>query len=229
MGCERKLCLRPCPSGLVREELGAVAVLQVAPQDAAFDQNGARRQLPFVVDVDGAARPLQRGVIDHGAELARHFFAHSVRVVARLLAVEIRLESVADRLVQEDSTVSRRQHYVHLARGRLARIKHDQSLLHGLLGVPLGRLPFEILEPRPATTTRGSRLTISLILRDHSDTESDQGLTVSCHVPEAVGDQYLSHAFGKRGIDTSHSRIGGARSLIGTLENRLLHFAIDVE
>ena len=59
--------------------------------------------------------------------------------------------------------------------------------------------------------------------------KSDEGLTVTRHVPEAVRDQDLAQAFGKRGIDSNDAGIGGARSPIGALEQGLLRFAFDVE
>src|SRR5262249_39112384 len=78
-------------------------VLEVAAQHAALDQHGPLRGRALVVDVQRAAPRGDRAVVDDGAELRRDARPDAVRERGRALAVEVALEPVAHRLVQEDA------------------------------------------------------------------------------------------------------------------------------
>ena len=53
-------------------------------------------------------------------------------VIAHALAIEVRLETMPHRFVQQDPRVSRREHHFHLAGRSLARIEHGHGDPHRL-------------------------------------------------------------------------------------------------
>ena len=63
--------------------------------------------------------------------------------------------------IQEDPAVAGREHHVHHARRRLARLEHHQGLPHRFLRVPLGRLVVEVAEVEPAAAARAARLALA--------------------------------------------------------------------
>src|SRR5436853_307379 len=66
-------------------------VLDVAAQDAVFDQHVALRGVAFVVDVERAAPVGQRAVVEHGHAARGHALPDAARERARALAVEVAL------------------------------------------------------------------------------------------------------------------------------------------
>src|SRR4029077_10401295 len=88
---------------------GAQTIVHVPDELALLDERRGARLVAFVVDVDRSARLEKRRVVDDVAQLARDDVAHLSGVVARALAVEVRLETVTDGFVEEDAAVARRE------------------------------------------------------------------------------------------------------------------------
>jgi hypothetical protein len=84
-------------------------------QDAVFDQHIALAGIAFVVDVERAAPVGNGAVVQHRDALGRDALADASAECARALAVEVALQPVADRLVQQDAGPARPQHHRHLA------------------------------------------------------------------------------------------------------------------
>src|SRR5262249_46214858 len=160
------------------EVLRAQAVMHVAYKFPLFDENARFWLVSFVVNVDGAARLEERGVVDDRAKWARDLVADLPRVVARPLAVEVGFEAVTDRFVEQDAAIARRKHDFHLSRGRLDRVKHRERLLRGLRGVPFRRLRLEIPERRPSTAARRTFLALAVFLGNHANSEANERLRV---------------------------------------------------
>ena len=102
-------------------------VLDVAAQHAVLDQHRVLRRVAFVVDVQRSAPVGERAVVDDGHALRRHALADLARERARSLAVEVALEPVADRLVQQDAGPAGPEHDRHdPRRGRLRNEVHQR-------------------------------------------------------------------------------------------------------
>jgi hypothetical protein len=56
---------RPLPVGRHAHQPRVQAILHVAAEDAILDQHRALRRMAFVVDVERAAPPIDRAVVDH--------------------------------------------------------------------------------------------------------------------------------------------------------------------
>src|ERR1019366_6288895 len=90
-------------------------VLQVAAQYAVLDQDVAPGRLPFVVHVERSAPAADRAIVHHGAQFARYLLSHAPAEGRDALAVEIGLQPVTHRLVQQDPRPAGPQHHRHLA------------------------------------------------------------------------------------------------------------------
>src|SRR5215472_4556428 len=76
-------------------------VLQIATQDAVFDQNVALRLVAFVVNIERAATAAYSAVVHHGTKRTCHLLADAVREGGDALAIEISLESMSYRFMQQ--------------------------------------------------------------------------------------------------------------------------------
>ena len=141
------------------------------------------------------------------------FCADLVAVVAGLLAVEVRLEAVPDRLVQEDAAVAGAEHDLHLAGRRFARVEHRGRLPDRLLRVPLGALAVEVAPADPAAAARSDPdWRLPFVLDDHADAEAQQRLAVADEPAVARGDQDLADLLGERGLDADDRGSSAARA-----------------
>src|SRR4030095_7176863 len=104
------------------------AILHVTLQDAVLDQHRALRRVAFVVDVERSAAPLERALVDDGDALPRPALAHAPGKGAGPFAVEVALQSVADRFVQQDARPAAAENDRHVAgRSRAPRqIQHPR-------------------------------------------------------------------------------------------------------
>src|SRR5207248_755369 len=107
--------------------------------------------------------------VDHGAQLARDLLADLPGVTAGALAVEIRLEPMADGLVQENAAVAGREHDGHVAGRRLFGVEHRDGSARRFARVPLGRLALEVAHAHPPPPARRAALALALALGDGAD------------------------------------------------------------
>jgi hypothetical protein len=103
-----------------------IAVLDVALEDAVLDQHVALAGVALVVHIQRAAPVGNGAVVQHRHALGRHALADAAAEGARALAVEVALQPVADRFVQQDAGPARAQHHGHLAGRRRARLQVGQ-------------------------------------------------------------------------------------------------------
>src|SRR5919204_6974495 len=97
------------------------AVREIRLEDAFLDEHGALRRRPLVVHGRGATLTGVASVVDDRDELARDLLTDAPRVHRQAFEVEVRLEAVADRFVDERaSRVTRKDDGVR-ARGRRLR------------------------------------------------------------------------------------------------------------
>jgi hypothetical protein len=80
---------------------GVEPVLEIAFEDAILDQHVARRRRAFIVDGQRSAALVHGAIVDHRHARRRHPLADSSGESRGALAVEIALEPVADRFVQQ--------------------------------------------------------------------------------------------------------------------------------
>jgi hypothetical protein len=89
------------------------AVLQVAAQDAVFDEHRARRGIALVVDRERPAAIRNRAVVDDSDARRGNALADAAAEGRRALAIEVAFQAVADRLVQQDAGPARPEHDAH--------------------------------------------------------------------------------------------------------------------
>src|SRR3954468_2716245 len=99
--------------------------------------------MTLVVHVQGTAAATDRAVVDDRAEFARDLLADTAAERGDPLAIEIRLEPVPHRLVQENSRPARSQNDGHLAGGGLYRVQHCDRLARSIGREMFRRLLFE--------------------------------------------------------------------------------------
>ena len=136
---------------------GVLPVLHVADQLAVLDQHRAVGRRALVVDGERAAPLGDRAVIDHGDALGGNLLTHQAGEGRRLLAVEVALQSVADRLVQHHARPAGRQHDVECTGRRGYGLQIDQRLAQSLLcGVLPTVFDQELAKTLPAARAVGT-------------------------------------------------------------------------
>ena len=169
---------------------GVLAVLHVADEDAVLDQRRRVGRRALVVDGERAAAERDGAVIDDGHAGRGDALAHQAGEGAFLLAVEVALEAVADRLVEEDARPARAEHHVEGPGGRRHRREIDQRLAERLVdgGVP-HVLGDEALEALAAAHAMRAGLLAVAVADDHRDVDPHQRADVAHQ--RAVGAQNL--------------------------------------
>ena len=109
------------------------------------------RRRALVVDGERAAAVGDGAVVDDGDAGRGDALAHQAGEGALLLAVEVALEPVADRLVQQDARPAGAEHDVEGAGRRRHRVEIDQRLAQRLVD---GALP-HVLGDEAARSPRG--------------------------------------------------------------------------
>ena len=165
--------------------------MNVAAQDAVLDERRALRRRTFVVDVQRAAPPIEGAVIDHRDIVCGDFLANAIREGRCALAVEITFQSMANRLVQQDTRPARTQHDRHGARRRGHGVQIDQRLAHRFApmlerGIALQQL----IESEAAAAAAIALLAPAVLFHDDRDVDAHQGTHIRRQHAVARGDQH---------------------------------------
>src|SRR6185437_14245561 len=160
---------------------GIEAVLHVAAQHAILDERGALSRGALVVDVQGAAALRQGAVIDDRALRGRDALADAVGECGSALAIEITLQAMADRLVQQDARPAWPEHDGHGPRGRRHGLQIDQGLPRGLARER--KRPIAGDELRERVAPAGAAVTLlapSVLLDQHRHVETYERSDIRC-------------------------------------------------
>ena len=134
------------------------------------------------------------------------------------LAVEVALEAVADRLMQQDARPAGTEDDGHLAGRRRVGVQVGERLMDRLLRVALQHLIVEIGEIEASATTRGTLFALAVFLDDDGNRAADQRPDVGGQPAIRTGHQDHLVFAGQRGHDLDHARIKGARETFETFE-----------
>src|SRR6266403_1364111 len=161
----------------------------------------------------------ERAVIDYGALRRRNLLADAAGECGGALAVEVSLEPVPDRLVQQDSRPARTQHHRHGAGWRRPRLEVDERLAHRFARQSERPLARDELGERIAAAGAGVALFApAALFHQHRDVETHQRTHVRGQLPVAGGDEHhFVHRDHARG-DVHDARIDAPRLAIDTFE-----------
>ena len=199
-------------------------VLQEALQYAVLDQHVAGGGRALVIDGERAAPVLEPAVVHHGHARRRHALADEAGKGARALAVEIALEPVADRLVQQHARPAGAEHDGHLAGGRGHRVDLDQRLAERLVHL---RLPGGFLQEFPEADPPAASMRAGLhppVRGLHGDLHPHhhQRADVRGRLAARALDAHRLPASRKRGRDLHDARVGGAGIGVDSRQQRRL-------
>ena len=201
---------------------GVEPVLDIALEDAVLDQHVALRRRALVVDGQRAAPVADRAVVDHGDAGRRDPLADPAGEGRGALAVEIALEAVADRLVQQHAGPAGAEHDRHLAGRRGDRFEVHQRLGQRDVDRPVpGRRLEQIVVEIAAAEAVIAGLAPAVLLGDDLDVEPDQRPHVMGD--EAVGADDVDHAPrcpASADRDLGDARIAGAGGGVDLLAER---------
>ncbi|MCY1352550.1 hypothetical protein D9M69_388560 [compost metagenome] len=197
---------------------GVQLVLHVALEHAVLDQRGALGRRAFVVDAQRTAAVGQGAVVDDGAQARRHFLANPPAVGRTALAVEIALQAVADRLVEQHAGPAGAHHHRQGAGRRRLRLEVDQRLAQRLAGVAHGAvLAEEIAVVGTPAAALAAALAAAVLLDDDADVEAHQRTDVGRQATVGGGHQDVLPAAGHAHGDLLDARIertgGGIHAL----------------
>src|SRR5690606_273650 len=165
----------------------------------------------LVVDAERAAAAVQGAVVDDGDAGRGHALAHASGVGAGALAVEVALESVADRFVEQHARPAGAEHHRHVAGRRVHRLEVHQRLAQRLAGEGFRAAVSEqfLVGITPAIAGVAA-LAASVLLHDHLYVEPYQGAHVGGEHAVAARHQHRVHAAGQAHHHLAHARIGRA-------------------
>ena len=115
-------------------EAAGELVLQVAAEDAVFDQDVLLRGIAFVIDVERTAAVGDGAVVDHGAERAGHLLANAAGEGGDAFAVEVGLQAVADGFVEQNAGPAGAEDDGHFACRGFDGVELDDGLSGGFAG-----------------------------------------------------------------------------------------------
>jgi len=206
-------------------------VLDVALQDAVFDQHVALRSVAFVVDVQRAAAIRDGAVVEHGHALGRDAFTDLAAKSTGALAVEVTFEPVADGLVQQHAGPARAEHDAHFARLGGARFKVGQRRVHRVLHVAFDHVAVKISKTEAPTATTATDLAahfaVDGLLGDHRDRQAHQRAHIGGQ--GAVGTRHQHHIVFtcQPGHDLHDARILGSGQFFNPFQQRHLLRAVE--
>ena len=167
-------------------------VVDIALEDAVFDQHVFLGGRPLVVDRERAAATLERAIIDHSNAGCADACSDPARKGAGTLAVEIAFKSVADRLVQQHSGPAGAEQHSHLAGRRGDTLKVGERLGQRLVNraVPAGRLKQPVIQPASAHP-EAAGFAAAVTFGHDPDIEPDQRADIMRD--KAIGADNLDH------------------------------------
>ena len=162
-----------------------------------------------------------RAVVDHRHARRGHALADAAGEGGRALAVEVALQAVADRLVQQDAGPAGAEHDRHRPRGRLHRAEQHDGHARGLAREVLGRLLVEELGAQ-APAAAGAALAAHAVLapRSPSTRIENSGCTSSTSTPAEFAMRTCLVSSPRRDDDLVDARVVGARRAVGALHER---------
>jgi len=165
----------------------------IALEDAVLDQHVGLGRRAFVVDGEAAAPALDRSVVDYRDARRRDALTDPAGEGAGALAVEIALQPVANRLVQEHARPAWAAHHSHLARRRGDTVEIDDRLAERLVdcAIPGRGLEQPIVEIAAAETEEA--VLAPPVLLDH-DRNVEANERAHIMRDEAVRPHDLDHA-----------------------------------
>ena len=203
-----------------REQAAGQLVLQIAAQDAIFDEHILLGGVAFVVDIERAAAAADGAVVDHGAECAGDFLADAAAESGDLLAVEVGFEAVADGFVQEDAGPAGTEDHGHFAGGRVDGSEHGNGLAGGLAREMLGSFFVEEEIEFDASAAAGVAALglASVVAGGGPDAHAGHRLAIEGQDAVAGGDQDVAQAIDVDGLHLKDAGIVGAGGAVGALD-----------
>ena len=142
-----------------------------------------------------------------------------------VLAVEVSLERMADRLVQQDAGASRTHHDGHLASLGLDCLEEDGGLIHGLLRQLVDEGVGQELSAHAESPGRVGVLDASLLLHDADGPEGDHRSVVVIHLSLRVAEEDVRGGVAQGGLHLHHPLILGEDLVVQLLQ--VGHLVID--
>src|SRR6266567_643784 len=209
--------------GLPAHQPRVEPVLHITHEHAVLDEDVAPRGNTLVVHVEGAAPVGDGAVVDHRHELGGDLLPHAPGEGRGLLAVEVSLEPVAHRLVEEDARPAGTQYHRHLPRRRLHGMELHRGLPHrlGCESPPAFAFEEKLQGHAPAASVRAD-LALTVLLDDDGHVESGQRTLVADRPARGGGDQD-DHVLAREARDhLLDARIHGARRRVHLAQQREL-------
>ena len=155
-------------------------VLQIAAQDAVFDQHILLRRHAFVIHVERTAAAADGAVVDHGAERARDLLADAAAERGDSFAIEIGFEAVAYGFVQQNAGPAGTEHDSHFAGRRFDGAELHDGLAGGFVREMLRRFFVQEKIERHASAAAGMALLRGAVgfARQHHDAHAGHGLAI---------------------------------------------------
>jgi hypothetical protein len=191
----------------------AQQVVQVGAEPPLLDHGRAARGRALVVHALAAPGVRAAAVVIGRDEPGRHLLPKPPGVHARVLLDCVRLEAVADRLVEQHAAEAVPHHHRQAAGGRVDRVQQRERPPRRLLGHLL-RAVLEQLPPRVPAARVGAGLHAAVPTRHHLGAQPDAGAVV-CR-GAAVGPVHLDLAvvLGVADAGLGDLGAGGAGALV---------------
>ena len=176
--------------------------------------------MTFVIDVQAATAIGQRAVVQHRHAFGRHALADAAAECTRPFAVEIALQPMAHRFVQQHARPAGAEHHRHFASRCRARLQIGQRGADGFVDIAGDHRIVEIRQAETAATAERTDLAPSVLLGNHRDRQANQRPHVGGQGAIEPGDQHHVVLAGQAGHDLHHARVLGAGQLLHLFQQR---------
>jgi len=179
---------------------GIQLILQIALEHSPFDQGRALSRRTLVVHVQRSASIRQGAIIHHGTQRRGHPLTDPTAEGRSPLAVEIALQAVADRLMQQNARPARPQYHGHGTGRRGYRVQVDQRQPHRFSRVFQRAILVE--EPTvgdPAAAAAGPLFATPLLFDDHRHIQTHQRSHIASQ--DAIATRHQDRILGRGQAD----------------------------
>ena len=195
------------------------AVLQVAAQDAVFNQHRTPGGRPLVIHIERATPAWNCPVIDHRAQLRGHLLPNATAKCRDPLAIKIAFQSVSNGFMEQDARPTGTKDNVHSTCRRLDSIEIQNRPARGLARILKILVMFEKhLVFHASATASTATLAVVPVLGNAQDVEAHQGLHITDHQPFRGGNEHQLVGTAERGLHLGNASVISATESIDLLQ-----------
>jgi len=194
--------------------------LQIAFEDAVFDQHGALGRVAFVIHIQGTATIRDRAIVDHGHAARGDLLTDHAGKSGGFLAVEVAFQTVTNGFVQQHAWPARTQHHGHFASRSRTRRQIQHRLIDRFFRVIGNHRIGEIAVIEPTAAAGATLLATTIFFNNDLDRQPAQRAHIG-RTQTIVARDIDDFVFGREsGHHLHHALVERARGVFELVQHR---------